>query len=157
MGGKLYSVIVVIIICILFNAVSGSNARGADWVPFAIDSLDNECFYDQSSIRIASKGIIKVWSKTVYGNVGRADLIQDFKKIGLMTKELQFLEHSKQLYNLNCNESKYRVTKNSVYSNDGNVLHSYQNDSSQWREVTPESVAETLLRTVCSKSNASKK
>jgi hypothetical protein len=144
--------VILVIVCtiILFNGVTNI-AMGADWVPYASDSTDNEYFYDKSSIRAVSKEVIKVWSKRVYSNNGRTKFIQNYIDLGLPTNEYKFLQETKNLFYFNCNESKYKLTAAIHNSIDGNVLDSLQNDSQPWREVAPESITESLLKAVCPK------
>jgi len=52
---------------------------------FGKDVLGNNWFYDKDSVLNVSKEIIKVWTKTVVSDEGRAKLINQYNKGGVPT------------------------------------------------------------------------
>jgi hypothetical protein len=62
-------------IIIILSFISSSEA--AMWVYFSTDSQLNKRYYDAESITFSDKGIVSVWDKIIYSEVGRKSLEKD--------------------------------------------------------------------------------
>ena len=89
--------VIVAIVC-LFVFISLNDAKGTDWVHYGRDDLGNDSFYDRDSISNVSKGVIKVWTKRVYSDVGRESVINDYEKSGVESVGYESLSYSKELF-----------------------------------------------------------
>jgi hypothetical protein len=75
--------------------------------------------------------------------------LKDRERGGSKTAGYEVFRQSLDLYELNCRDSTIRVTSSTDYDYLGTVLGSYQADYARWEDVVPESVGETIIRTVC--------
>lgn len=66
------------IVCLLL--VSYTAVNGAEWIRYGADSSGNERYYDKEGITHGGKGIVKVWDKVVYSELGRFNLITRYQK-----------------------------------------------------------------------------
>ena len=135
--------------------ISLNDARGSDWVHLVTDGVGNNSFYDKDSIRNVSKGVVGVWTKTVYSDEGRARVIYDYAKSGFESAEYESLGYSKELFFINCVDEKYKITQGANYASDGHVLDDYHEDS-VWDAPPPDSVMDSLVKEICKNPKRSK-
>ena len=134
----------------VFLCLSGLSTA-AEWVSYSTDILDNELFYDHESISFPSKDIVRVWGKRIYSEEGKKDEIAERTRETLPTYGFSELSHTLCQYELNCNTRERITVGCSHYSNSGNVLDSFNvpKEQQKWKPIYPDSVANTLRKTVC--------
>lgn len=141
------AVINAIVCLIVFTFLH--DVKGADWVHYGRDNLENGSFYEKDSISNVSKDVVKVWTKKVYSDLGRESVIQDYERSGVETAGYESLSYSKELFFINCVNGKCRRTQGVDYASDGLALQEYQDGI--WIAPPPDSALSTLVREVCKK------
>ena len=135
---KKYGVIFAVIGFISFCFME---ARGADWKPYAADN-NGFSYYDSGSITRPSETIVRVWTKYVFTEGGRAGMVA---KLGAKYRDVD-----RGLYysELNCADKTFRLLSTTIYSKEGAVIFS---DSSvkEWKPIPPDSRGEVLYDMVC--------
>ena len=104
--------------------IGSTDARGADWKPFA-EATTGIFQYDASSVRSPSAGVVRVWIHNV-------------------------TKHETSLLDLNCGGGTYRVLDVADYDEAGRIKdrHDYY-DNPNWSKISPKSVPEYLRKVVC--------
>jgi hypothetical protein len=118
---------------------------GADWKPYGA-SDDVLCYYDTESITRPSKNIVRVWVKWDYTEKG---VLREIEKSG---KQYENLNHSINLWEINCSERKFDLPKLTYYDNKGDLIESLSpppNSPQKWIFIIPESIGELLYKEVC--------
>jgi hypothetical protein len=89
----------------------------------------DQIWYDSDRERCTDNGILKAWIKEMH--------------IGTD------LKYALVLYELKCKTDELRVKSRTEYERDGHVLESdeYQNES--WSDVIPDSIGDSIMKTVC--------
>jgi len=146
---------VIIAIGCLLILLSLNDARGSDWVVFGKDVLGNNWFYDKDSVLNVSKEIIKVWTKTVVSDEGRANLINQYNKGGVPTIGYGSLSVKEDLWFISCEDKKYEITQSTLYASHGRVLSATHYDDS-WIDVNKSSMIKVLMKELCKKPSSSK-
>jgi len=118
--------------------------QAADWKLFAETQADiGIIYYDAANITHPSKDIVRTWVRLVYSKDGVALQV---KELG---KRYEDLSYTLSLLEVNCAAKKNRVLQSTSYSRDGNVISSNQSQQTEWSLIIPESIGETLYKTVC--------
>jgi hypothetical protein len=126
------------VILIGITIFANAEVWGADWKLFSsIDEAD--IYYDVESITHPSKGVVRVWAKSIYTGVSEIVL-----SVGEEYKNVTF---SEDLMEINCSEKKYCVLCTAYYSTDG-ILDS-ESKVKEWQSIAPKSVMEKLYKAVC--------
>jgi hypothetical protein len=113
---------------------------GADWKLFSsIDEAD--LYYDVESITHPSKGVVRVWTKSVYTGESASEIVV---RVG---EEYKNVTSSVDLKEINCSERKYRIVFTAYYSTDG-ILDS-ESKVTEWRYIAPKAVLDKLLKALC--------
>jgi len=121
--------------------ISMGDVYGADWKLFS-SSIICDHYYDRQSITSSSKKVVRLWAKRVFSEKGVADMVKDFGE------KYKVLNHSIELFELNCIEKKFSIIKSIYRSNDGVVISSVSGESSG-DDIPPESVVEFLYKEIC--------
>ena len=143
--------VVAVAILIIFGFLS--EVKGADWVYYGDDSDGNKYFYDRSSIRNVSEGIVEVWDKKVFTKKGRLEEIKIRQKRNLPTEGFDSWREERLLQVINCVHKKVSIAQYIDYAIDGRILKSGSNkDITIWGNIAPGSVNEALMEEVCKKA-----
>lgn len=136
--------LIVLVTCTIFNVVP---SIAAEWV--SIEGSSEQ--FDKTSIKIdKTTGIIKVWKKYVLsGDVVKKlekDLLRDENPI-----DYSNYSYSIELNGVNCKDETLVTISGTTYNNNGSAIFSYKAEEQklQFSPVTPESVGELFLQTVC--------
>lgn len=109
-------------------------------------------YYNPSRTSNLQNGLFKTWIKEALKppiKSSRDKFLKDRERGGSKTSGYEVFRQSLDLYELNCRDSTIRVTSSTDYDYLGTVLGSYQAGYARWEDAVPESVGETILRTVC--------
>jgi len=156
MSGKKIFVLFGIIVAVMFFNGFPNDARGAEWVHYGTDVLENNIFYDRDSIQNVSKSLIKVWTKTVVSDEGRAKLINDYEKRGQTASGVESLSEISDLWFISCEDKKYKITQSTYYASDGRILSATHFDDDRWNDIHRKSMIEVLMKILCKKPTSSK-
>ena len=156
MSGKRLSAGFIIVVTVILLVGFPNDARGENWVFYATTS-GGSFFYDRDSIHNVSKDVIKVWTKLVYNDEGRAESLGELKKNKVSTAGFELLSESTTLWFLNCVDEQLKITQLLYYAKDGRVLRRVQTDEMDWTYIIPDSPMEQLMKTVCGEVGRTKK
>ena len=127
---------------VILMLVFCGKASAENWRAFRSD--DNRSHYfDLDSILPISKTVVRVWVQVVYTPAGVAEEVRQF---GL---NYENLKSQKALWEVNCSEKKMRMISLFRYSQNGTVLYSHQDDTTEWKFHPPGTIAAILRETVC--------
>lgn len=110
--------------------------------------------YSPKRITRTAKGIMRIWLKQMpshdssVSGEAKKDLIRKRGELGLNTRGYEKWSYSLILFELKCSARKTRFITRTDYDEDGQVLDT-EEESGDWQEVFPESVAERMLKVGC--------
>jgi len=143
-----YSVIFLSFL-IIFPLVTSVNGND-DWVIYETSYEGDVYSYSKVSIKPKTKDIVQVWSKLVYSDKSRVEVIQKLMENGLFTKtELEKLSYNVILQEIVCKEKKSRTVSIRYYDKDSNVLYSSAVEKIIWTYIIPDTVTDILRKKVC--------
>ncbi len=134
-----YGVIIVVIGFVFFSSTKG---WGADWKSFGRNATA-DFYYDTESITHPSKDVLRVSVKRLYTEKGVSDLV------GVLGAKFKTVRHSVDLYEIHCVDRKFRLLSSVVYSTDEEILESFNYQEPTWKVIVPESIIDTLYKTLC--------
>ena len=137
---KTHGVIFAVIGFVLF--FSSMEGWGVDWEKYS-ESNAVIFYYDTEGITYPSKDVANVWGKLIYKAKGITGMVEEYGKM------FETLSHSINLNELHCAEKKMRSLSSVYFSMDGNIFAKDQSPETNWRSITPDSVAESLHKIVC--------
>ena len=98
--------------------------------------------YDIQNLTHPSRDIVRVWTKSVYLDKGMGPVV---KKIG---KGYENPSYTIRFQEIDCKDEKMRLLSVTYYSQDGEVLKTFKQES-LWRSISPGSIDEKLYQRVC--------
>ena len=102
-------------------------------------------YYNPRSIKIDNKKhIIKVWTKRVYSDKGKDDVVNGFKKHGVINDKFDRLRFTLGLEYINYKKHKVSVNQIIDYSDSGEVLGK-STYSMKWISIIPGGDGEVIL------------
>ena len=129
------------------NATIAPPAFGAgpDWV--MLDENDESSFfYDKAGTSKPEEGIVRVNTRVVYTEEGKAEAVKMLPSIDNSGK----LYESRYLHDLNCGERESRLLNASHLDKDGGVLKSTDLSSfTEWEAIPPEVRMMLVLQDAC--------
>jgi hypothetical protein len=125
-------------------AIFGSaEVWGSDWKSYGSNDY---ClaYYDAQSITRSSIliNIVKVWTRWDWTDKG---VLAWEEGSG---KKYENFSQSRILYEINCQEKKFRRLSETLYNDKMELLHSISSPS-KWEYIVPESIIEALHKEVC--------
>jgi hypothetical protein len=142
-------------------------AFGADWYFFG-ESEEFNFYYDTESAKYPSKGIIRIWVKSVVKeNIHESGKDQSSRESGsivfddkkLIEKMREIVDAAspkvvKQLIEISCKDQQYRVITETKYNKKGEVINSVTIADKQleWEYIIPETLIEGLYKIICPKN-----
>jgi hypothetical protein len=125
-------------------AIFGSaEVWGSDWKSYGSNDY---ClaYYDAQSITRSSIliNIVKVWTRWDWTDKG---VLAWEEGSG---KKYENFSQSRILYEINCQEKKFRRLSETLYSDKMELIHSISSPS-KWEYIVPESIIEALHKEVC--------
>ncbi|MEI6153437.1 MAG: surface-adhesin E family protein [Deltaproteobacteria bacterium] len=130
----------VSIVCLLM--VGYTTANGAEWVHYGKDVLGNTLYYDKESITSGDKESKKVWSKKVYSDKGKEELIKEAIERRIY-KYYGDLDYVLQLEVYNCNTKESGMVSVTLYSTTGKRIGS-TSAPLELKPIIPEGISEAL-------------
>lgn len=124
--------------------------RGDNWVKIAeTDSVNY--YFDKKNKTKSENGIYKAWFRSEI-----TDREKYNEALNLGKNENMNTSHTMLKFALDCDARKSALSANHVYSSDGSILSSYENNVLEFSDVVPGSIGSTFLDNVC-KADAEKK
>lgn len=118
---------------------------GPEWVELD-DNMESTFFYDRNATTRPSEGVVRVVTKVVYSEEGKAEAIKVLAK----NKGISKLEESQYLHDLNCGEKESRLLKATHLAKDGTVLKSTDLSAvTEWEAIPPEARMWYVLQDAC--------
>jgi len=114
---------------------------GADWKFLYFYDYSSD-YYDAQSITHPSKNIVRVWTRSDFTEKGKIDAV------GRLGKKFENLNHTIDLWEINCVEKMYRTLSGNAYDNKGEAIFFYSSPS-EWNFIVPESRGEILYEKTC--------
>jgi len=115
-----------------------SEGYGADW-KFLKGNFQGEFFYDKERITRSSEDIVGVWLKTVYS--------KEFKE----REELDNLDETVGLWEINCREKQVWLLSTSHYSREGEISPPLSWLPPEWKSIGPDTIMDALYKELCEK------
>lgn len=144
--------IIYLVILLLF----ANHTWAADWIFYDSPSTGKE-YYDKNSIKKVNKNIIRVWVKKILTEDQKIEVSPLLKSSkGKEPNNPDLISYVLMLKEIDCVNEKIKGSPMIIYDEDGNVLGSEPKYIDKWRDIAPESVAETLKNIVCSGDKTSK-
>ncbi len=95
-------------------------------------------FYDVSSIKRSSEGIVRVWIKVLYTEEGVNYMVK------LLGRKYETLSYAIVLFEYRCGDKEKQIVPITFYSEDGKVLISADHRTTNWNFISPDSIDEAL-------------
>jgi hypothetical protein len=127
---------------------SCAEAIAADWKSLGSDD-DFSYFYDSTTISYPSKAIARVWTKTIYKEKGRVKSLERFRDNKELSGIIKNLDHTLNLFEINCLDKKFRTLSGIFYSKNGKVLKTVESTSGPWKFIPPDTMYEAIYDLVC--------
>ncbi|MBP7528738.1 MAG: hypothetical protein KA801_12470 [Syntrophorhabdaceae bacterium] len=138
--------------CLLF-LILGARGITADWVYYGESNSEfYKAYYDKDSVKIKPDKNVTVWTKNVYSETGRNNLIDERKKYGLPTAEFENLDYAVWLREINCIDRKSAAISITYYSRTRQAIEWYnfnENGPIRFKPIMPESLLEGLFELTC--------
>ena len=120
-------------------------AWGSDW-RFVGANEQLSFYYDAESITRSPEKTIRMWSKSVYTDKGRIDLIKRFGKIH------EDADHAVELVELDCLKRMVRYLSATFYSKGSTLSSSKTGDfklTDEWVFIEPDTFADPIYKILC--------
>ena len=112
------------------------------------ESSDSSFFYDQSGTSTSKEGIVRVTTRVVYTELGKADAL----KVLAGAKNMARLYESRYSHDLNCAERESRLLAAIHLDREGATLRSTDLASAtEWEEIPPQARMALVAEEVCTR------
>lgn len=158
-------------------ALSGLDARGADWHRYGVTDGGRQYFYDKDSIVFLPEGVVRLWARVIGEEelkrafeekraetekfierkvLGKRELSKEQAEILYRQWEKQFLRdlvtaERRTLIELNCREHRFRAVSGVEYNEKGEMRKVFVAPEADWLALSSGTPVEELFRLVCSK------
>lgn len=120
--------------------------EGANWVLLHSEPEHSEFFYDKAELCGSPEDILTVWTKVVYGKVGKADMLEGVSN----AKAYQNLAYTLYQYGINCATRLSRLQQIIHIDSKGNRIAEFNlTGKTEWEEITPDSRLDMLAEAEC--------
>jgi hypothetical protein len=136
------------IICLVLFIIFANQAWAAEWVLYEKSATGDE-FYDKIGIKKVNNNIIRVWTKTIYNDVGKIKNYSVLKKIDRAPVNPYLLSHELILLEIDCLNGKIKVSSDRICDKRGGVIASELQSNGEWKDIVPNSNLEKLKNKVC--------
>jgi hypothetical protein len=142
------------IICLVILLLCTNHAWASDWIFYGALNIGNE-YYDKSSVKNVNKNIIRVWTKTLYNDVGKLKNYSALKELDKAPVNPYILSHEMVLFEIDCLNAKIKVSSKRICDKRGNIVSSEPQSHEKWKAILSGSNFERLKNEVCSAENHS--
>jgi len=138
---------------VLFVVLFSSSVFSQKYV-YSCESVDGTEYYVYSDIvKTENFGIYQVWVKMGYKGESKNNAIKFIKKYrndGITDEQIESSFYSENVYLIDVNRNRSKLLKSSFWNLSGDVLESYSNNENEtsWDYIRPESVLDSVLKTV---------
>jgi tetratricopeptide (TPR) repeat protein len=121
--------------------------RGKNWVVYS-EVANASLFYDRTSIKRLPAKHVQVWIREEPDDVDA--YIEELKKDRVFTSGYERYSHQVLLLEFDCPAARFTNLSAVYYDVSGKVIESYYaTKPALWRPVVPDSVGDTLFKTIC--------
>jgi hypothetical protein len=141
-------ILFILLLCFL----SPAYGQGANWVYFSEpDDRTSKEYYDADNITVTPDNTVRVRSRRVYSDSGRAMMLMERQKAGMPPGGYENLDALLALNELSCRRKEYRIISVETYERGGRLLDSVTFEDRKWKPVPPETSIGTLFKQVCNR------
>lgn len=136
------------IVCVL--SLSFTTVDGAEWVYYASSkALEDQYYYDDTSIFTDSEGAKRVWIKQVFSSKGKPHFIETMKQNGFSdNKKLDKISFVLNYLAIKCSEKQYNLISYYVRDSQGNNIDSGKPEPA-WSPIKSGNIIEILHKKLC--------
>ncbi len=111
--------------------------------------MEDQYFYDKTSIFTDSDGALRVWIKQVFSSRGKPHFIESMKEKGFSDKKkLEKIDYVLDYFAIKCNSKEYNLISYYVRDKQGNNIDSDKPEQA-WVAIKAGSIMEILYKAVC--------
>ena len=137
------------LICLVIFLLFANQAWAANWIYYDTAPVGH-MYYDKSSIKKVNKDIIKVWTKTILNENGKAKYFSMLNEKDEVPVNSDTLSYEVGFFEIDCVNEKIRSSDSTIYDEKGEVIYSSpKGESGKWNDILPISVGERLKNIVC--------
>ncbi|MGB5217496.1 MAG: surface-adhesin E family protein [Smithella sp.] len=142
---------VQIIFCLLIFFLFANLAWSEEWV-FYSKSSEGNMYYDKNSIEELGRNIVRVKTKTILNEKGKADVFSFLKKMDIKACDRNAISYELTVEQYDCVNKKYKNISTTIYDKKDNVLLGQKALVGKWSDIRPKSIAGKLKNMVCNVS-----
>ena len=145
---KKFLIIVSLFLVFCKYAISEEDDR---WI-YCGTTTDGEYYYDIESINWISGDIVEVWTREIYSEEGKKEIVSLLIKYGIEPEKAMGLYEVKALWKIDIKNKKINSFSSVWYNKNRNVIYNrgdVNNVSSDWPYIIPDSIGETLWKEMC--------
>ncbi len=146
---------IVGMICVIIGLGLAGQSWAADWVHY-LSADTGEKYYDKSSIKVVNKKLVRVWTKTVLNENGKAEKFLFLKTIDAAPVNADIISYNLMLEEIDCIDEKYRSSSQMVYDKNNAIIAATPKKISEWNDIVPGSISDKLKNLVCTANKISK-
>jgi cell division septation protein DedD len=144
------------IICLVFFFLFANQAWTADWIHYDTAAV-GDMYYDKTSIKKVSEGIISVWNKNILSKEAKTKYFSILKERHKAPKNPAVLSYYTKLMEIDCANKKIKDISVTFYDEKGKFIYSSpKSESGEWKAVIPNTVGEKLINVVSCETVVSK-
>ena len=118
------------------------------WVYYGTTDI-GDWSYDNESVTMVSKKIIRAWSKLKYSKVGKNKRIQGRENPKLLSDPWNKLDHGFYLHEIDCGQNLIKRIKSIEYNTEGKIIDDLVHPNYEIDSIVPDSIMDSLRREVC--------
>ena len=135
----------IVLTVVAFLAPSAFCAE-PDWYELD-DNMESTFFFDRNGTTKPKEGVVRVVTRVVYSEEGKAEVLKVLSKY----KDMSKLAESRYVHDLDCGEKESRLLTASHLAQDGVTLKSTDLSSvTEWEIIPPEARMWYVLQEACS-------
>jgi len=140
----------LLLIVLTLVLVNCTTVNGAEWVRFTTSKgLEDNYYYDNTSIFFDSEGAARIWIKQVFSDKGRQHFMESMKQNGYSGNiNLDNISYVLDYFAIKCIEREYKLISYYVRDVKENVIDSGKPEPA-WNSIPKKSSIEMLHNIVC--------
>jgi len=138
--------------CKAIPFVEADIRRGDNWI-YITSSSDHNYYYDNKSIS-KNKSTVTVWTRGEITNI--EEYINGLNLEEYEKNNYKKASHSLVRYEFDCKNYNMKHIKSLLYSENGNVINSYESDDHKYKSIAPGTIGSAMLDKVCNEFKVAK-
>ena len=145
---KKISSVISLSVLVLFLLVS-CDKSSSDWVQYRNDVNGNVRSYKKANVeKNVGNNMVRVWEKNFFSDKGRKEFIQFMVDRGHSAEGYNKLSCMVYLYEIDCEKQRLHILSVSQYDKNNKKFLSGDKES-EWIDIPPGSVGDSLQKNVC--------